>query len=51
MFGRAIFDIKQEHTKEASTTGGMYYGSVWTPWEERMKEYKTEIEKIAEAIK
>jgi cellulose biosynthesis protein BcsQ len=50
MFGRAIFDVQQEHTKEASTTGQMYYGTVWQPWEDRMKEYKEEIQKIAEAM-
>jgi len=51
MFGRAIFDIQQEHTKEASTDGSMYYGSVWTPWQERMDAYKKEIAKLAKAIK
>lgn len=50
MFGRAMFDIQQEHTKEASTTGQMYYGSVWQPWEARMAEYKSEIHKIANAM-
>ena len=51
LFGRAIFDIQQEHTKEASSDGRMYYGSVWQPWVVRMEEYKAEIAKIAEAIK
>lgn len=50
LFGRAIFDIQQDHTKEASSDGRMYYGSVWQPWVDRMSEYKTEIRKIAEAI-
>lgn len=50
MFGRAMFDVRQEDTKEASTTGQMYYGSVWQPWVERMKDYKTEIGKIASAL-
>lgn len=50
MFGRAIFDIQQEHTREASTDGSMYYGSVWAPWEQRMHDYKAEIAKIAKAI-
>jgi len=50
MFGRAMFDIKQEHTKEASTTGQMYYGSVWAPWGERMADYKAEITKIADKM-
>ena len=50
MFGRAMFDIDQAHTKEASTTGQMYYGSVWQPWADRMSEYKLEISRIAAAM-
>ena len=50
MFGRAIFDVQQEHTKQASTTGNMYYGAVWDDWVKRMKEYKDEIAKIAGAL-
>jgi len=50
LFGRAIFDIQQEHTKEASSDGRMYYGTVWTPWEERMADYKKELGKIAKAL-
>lgn len=50
MHGRAIFDIQQEHTRDASTTGKMYYGSVWQPWETKMEEYKAEIQRIAEAL-
>lgn len=49
-FGRAIFDIQQEHTKMASTDGRMYYGSVWDPWVTRMDEYREEIAKIANAL-
>jgi chromosome partitioning protein len=50
MFGRAMFDIDQQHTRAASTTGQMYYGTVWQPWVDRMAEYKEEIEKIAAAL-
>lgn len=50
MFGRAMFDVQQEHTKEASTTGQMYYGSVWNPWLDRMDEYKREIAKISKVM-
>ena len=50
IFGRAIFDVQQEHTKEASTTGNMYYGSVWQVWVDRMAEYRGEISKIAGAL-
>lgn len=49
-FGRAIFDIQQEHTRMASTDGRPYYGTVWQPWVERMQEYRQEISKIAKAI-
>jgi cellulose biosynthesis protein BcsQ len=51
LFGRAIFDIQQEHTKEASGDGRMYYGSVWERWVSRMADYKTEIEKISIALR
>jgi chromosome partitioning protein len=50
MFGRAMFDLQQEHTREASTTGQMYYGTVWQPWLERMKEYRDQIENISKAM-
>jgi chromosome partitioning protein len=50
MFGRAIFDVQQENTKEASTTGQMYYGTVWQPWLDKMAEYKEEISKIADVL-
>lgn len=50
LFGRAIFDIEQEHTKEASTDGRMYYGSVWDPWVIRMNEYKKQISNLSQAI-
>lgn len=50
LFGRAIFDIKQEHTKEASSDGRMYYGPIWDPWVKRMSEYRDEIEKLAKVL-
>jgi cellulose biosynthesis protein BcsQ len=50
MFGRALFDIEQEQTQEASTTGQMYYGSVWQVWVDRMNDYKGEIGKIASVM-
>jgi chromosome partitioning protein len=50
MFGRAIFDIQQEHTKVASTTGNMYYGTVWQPWVDKMADYRSEIAHIAEVL-
>lgn len=50
MFGRAIYDVQQEHTKEASANGSMYYGTVWEPWLEKMAEYKNEIAHIANSL-
>lgn len=50
IFGRAIFDVQQEHTSEASTSGQQYYGVVWKNWEKRMSEYKSEMKKIAEVV-
>lgn len=50
LFGRAIFDIEQEHTREASSNGQMYYGSVWEPWVTRMAGYKEQIALVAESI-
>lgn len=48
--GKAIFDISQQDTVHASSDGDYYRGAVWADWENRMHEYKTEIEKIAEAM-
>ncbi|TWT89086.1 MinD/ParA/CobQ/CobA-like protein [Pseudobythopirellula maris] len=50
MFGRAIFDIQQEHTEAASSGGNKYYGVVWANWVERMHEYEEQISSLAEAI-
>lgn len=49
-FGRPIFDIKQEHTREASTNMQKYSGSVWENWIDRMNEYEEEINKMAMVI-
>ncbi len=50
MFGRAIFDIQQEHTAEASTTGNQYYGAVWDNWRERMTDYESRLSEIAKVV-
>lgn len=50
LFGYAIFDVKQEHTKEASPGGEKYYGAVWQYWANKKIMYETEISKIAEAL-
>lgn len=51
MVGKAIFDISQEDTKFASSDGQMYYGAVFDPWLEKMKQYKGEMAKLADALK
>jgi chromosome partitioning protein len=50
MVGRAIFDIRQEDSEKASSTGYKYYGVVWANWVERMNDYKDEMAKIAAAL-
>lgn len=50
MLGKAIFDISQDDTKHASSSGQMFYGAVFDPWQERIKNYKTEIGKLAKAL-
>ena len=50
MFGCAIFDIKKSQTRYASRDRKDYYGVVWQNWESRMKEYRAEIEKMAEVL-
>lgn len=50
MLGKAIFDISQEDTRHASSSGQMFYGAVFDPWRERIKNYKKEVGKIAKAI-
>jgi len=50
MVGKAIFDISQEDTKYASSSGQMYYGAVFEPWEEKIKLYKKEMMKLVKAL-
>lgn len=50
MFGRAIFDVQQEHTQMASTTGASYGGVVWGNWLTRKQDYEKRIGLIASAI-
>jgi len=50
MFGCAIFDIQQEHSAEASTTGNRYYGVVWENWVERMRDYEARLLEVAEVV-
>ena len=50
MFGRAIFDIQQDHTEQASSDGRKYYGVVWGDWVQRMDEYRAEIQKVVEVL-
>jgi hypothetical protein len=48
--GRAIFDISQQDTVHASSDGDYYRGVVWSDWERRMDEYKTEVGKIISSM-
>jgi hypothetical protein len=50
MLGKAIFDLKQEDTALASSSGVQFYGTVWEPWQKKIKTYKSEISKIAKLI-
>lgn len=50
MLGKAIFDLKQADTSLASSSGNQFYGTVWEPWEKKIKTYKNEMEKIAKLI-
>lgn len=50
MLGKAIFDISQEDTKHASSSGQMFYGAVFQPWAERICSYKVEVAKLAKVI-
>lgn len=51
MLGKAIFDLTQADSALASKSGIQFYGSVWEPWEKKIKSYRAEIQKITEAIK
>jgi len=48
--GRAIFDIHQQDSEKASSTGYKYYGVIWENWVSRMNDYKEEMAKIAAAL-
>jgi cellulose biosynthesis protein BcsQ len=50
MLGKAVFDLRQEDTALASSSGTQFYGTVWAPWEKKIKTYKAEIAKIAKLI-
>lgn len=50
ILGKAIFDLKQEDTALASSSGAQFYGTVWAPWETKIKTYRSEVAKIAKLI-
>lgn len=50
MLGKAVFDLKQEDSALASSSGMMFYGNVWRPWENKIKSYKHEIGRIVKAL-
>ncbi|MFJ4130714.1 hypothetical protein [Pseudomonas cyclaminis] len=50
MLGKAIFDLTQADSALASKSGIQFYGSVWEPWEKKIKAYRIEIQKITQAV-
>ena len=48
--GKAIFDVSQDDTRHASSSGQMFYGAVFSPWEEKVRKYKAEIAKLVRVI-
>ncbi|OGH02372.1 MAG: chromosome partitioning protein [Candidatus Lambdaproteobacteria bacterium RIFOXYD1_FULL_56_27] len=48
--GRAIFDLKAEHSCESSENGKKLTGVAWEYWVKLMKEYKEEIQKISKVL-
>ena len=50
MLGKAIFDLTQQDSALASKSGIQFYGSVWEPWDRKIKSYSLEIQKIAKAV-
>lgn len=50
LLGKAIFDITQNDTKLASSDGQAYYGAVFAPWQTKISNYESQIEKIALAV-
>lgn len=51
LVGKAIFDISQADTEQASADGELYRGAVWDQWTSRMTEYEAEIEKVAARLR
>ena len=50
MLGKAIFDISQEDTKHASSSGQMFYGAIFEPRKDKISKYEIQIAKLANAI-
>jgi len=46
VLGKAIYDINQQDSKLATEDEQIYRGAVWTNWETRMGNYKSQIEHI-----
>lgn len=50
MLGKAVFDLTKIDTALASTNNTQFYGTVWTAWNKKTKNYEVAIKKIVEAI-
>jgi chromosome partitioning protein len=50
LVGKAIFDLDQSDTEQASSDGDYYRGAVWADWQKRMEEYKQEIGRLASIL-
>ena len=48
--GKAIFDITQSDTRQASSTGQMFYGAVFQPLAEKIASYRSQMDKLAKAL-
>jgi len=50
MVGKAIFDITQDDTRYASSSGQRFYGVVFEPWREKVENYKSEMAQLYDAL-
>lgn len=50
MYGRAMFDLEQGHTKAITKSGQPYYGKDWLGFKRRMKSYEEQIGNIAAVV-
>jgi len=50
LLGKAIFDITQDDTRFASSSGQMFYGAVFDPWKVKISRYREEMAVLAKAL-